>query len=67
VLIPQPDNVSNVHVDGEMWNTEARDGAPGWSTSAGLWLDKDAFAAFLDDAHMVTFYSPTGRVIEPED
>lgn len=63
--IPQPDNVSNVLVDGRMWATEARDGTPGWSSS-DLWLDTSTFAVHLDEAHMVTFYSPTGRVIEPE-
>lgn len=62
--IPQPDNVASVMVDGETWTTKALDDVPGWKVG-GYWLDGPAFRAFLDEAHMVTFYSPTGRVIEP--
>lgn len=63
--IPQPDNVANVLVDGKMWFTTELEGTPGWSHDVH-WRSVRDFAAFLDSATEVVFYSPTGRVIEPD-
>ncbi len=50
-----------------MWHAQpVPDGQPGWKTDNGLWLDTDSFAVLLDEAHMVTFHSPTGAVIPPD-
>ena len=64
VQIPQPDNMSNVLIDGRMWHAQPQDDQPGWADAGGSWVDTDAFAVILDAGRQVTFYSPTGRVID---